>query len=654
MNPERKNHCAGRGSIAARLLLLPLAALAFAAAALADTKEVKATLFDNVVKALRTKYYDEDFRKNELPKYVDLYRARAAAATTLEQQRDVSEALLSHVPASHLGLLSKRAHDELFRELFGRTGPTLGFELVEYDGKHYAASVLEGGPAENAGLLRGDRVITIDGKLVDDSPRLGWRTDDAFLADPPVRSVFCEDGDVVNLLVERSPGKTLAIEIESGEYSAFEAAKASARVIEHGGRRFGYLHLWMIHITGPDELIKQKLEGEFADCDGFVFDMRGRGGNGMMIPRILKVLSGKTSTWRKPIVALIDSHSRSAKDILAYEIREQGIGRLVGEPTAGAVIPASFEDVGFESTLMLPTFTLGKYTRILEGHPTPPDVYVPDAGPLSAGSDPILEAGIVEINRMAEHTPNPRDIAKARVEQDKTARPRKRSDVKMPTLDALLARMVSAAGGEKALRRHESMTLTGKLDIGGMLGGKLVVRRAAPNLFGQHIELGGMGTIERGFDGHTAWRNDARQGPAVLDGDERDRMELEADFHDTLHFKKNHKSIKLAGTENFSDRTCFVMNTVDVVGDEITYYIDADTFDIAGSRRMRDTQMGNLAEVTTFRKYGEFDGVRIATDTHMTLGTLQEQTLTIEKVSFDPQPDDAFALPEAVQELLEK
>ena len=130
---------------------------------------------------------DEEFRKTKLPAIVKLYRDRANRAVTLKEQREVTQALLSHVPASHLGLLSRQSHDRLVDELLNKPTPMLGFGLVEYDGKHYAQSVYEGGPAEAAGLRHGDRIITVDGVLVGESERLDWRTDDAYLPDPQVR-----------------------------------------------------------------------------------------------------------------------------------------------------------------------------------------------------------------------------------------------------------------------------------------------------------------------------------------------------------------------------------------------------------------------------------------------------------------------------------
>jgi len=101
-------------------------------------------------------------------------------------------------------------------------------------------------------------------------------------------------------------------------------------------------------------------------------------------------------------VALIDRQTRSAKEQLAYELRAQGLGRLVGEPTAGAYIPAGFANLGGNVVLMFP---LGDkkpnpYTPLIEGHPIQPDVAVPWVGPYAGGQDVLIEAGIAEAVRL--------------------------------------------------------------------------------------------------------------------------------------------------------------------------------------------------------------------------------------------------------------
>lgn len=359
----------------------------------------RGTLFQNVVTVLEKRYYDKQFRTDVLPKLESEYAGRAGRATTLREQRDIVQEFLSHIPSSHLGLLSARTHRYLMNDLTGKPYPTFGFQLMEIKGKFYTFFLLEGGPGERAGLLSWDRVVSIDGTPVEQSPRLDWRSDDAYIPDeldPPVHFVVAAQGDSVSLKVERQRGKFLNVTVKAEDYSAFAAAKASAKVYKTGDRSFGYLHFWYVHLTGVPELLKEKVEGEFSGCDGLIIDLRGRGGNGLAISKIIDILRADSSARQRPIIALVDRQSRSAKDVLAYEMKKTGVARVVGERTAGAVIPATFADVGHETILMFPSFKLPKYTDLLESKPVEPDVLVERAGPLSAGDDPILKAGLAE------------------------------------------------------------------------------------------------------------------------------------------------------------------------------------------------------------------------------------------------------------------
>ncbi len=129
----------------------------------AAAETVDQTLFDNVATTLSERYFDEAFRRNELPALVYLYRERAALAVSFEGEREVVQEFLANIPASHLALISNASLERIMDELARRSTPSFGFELIEFDGKQYAVNVLEEGPAAVAGLRRGDRIVTVDG-----------------------------------------------------------------------------------------------------------------------------------------------------------------------------------------------------------------------------------------------------------------------------------------------------------------------------------------------------------------------------------------------------------------------------------------------------------------------------------------------------------
>jgi len=371
-------------------------------------RETSGSLFDNVASVLSKKYYDERFRSKDLPKLISQFAEKSKQTKELHDQRELVEEFLSHIPASHLGLLSKQTYHYMALDLEGQLYPTFGFQLMNVNGKYYAASILEGGPGQRAGLLTWDRVVSIDGEPVERSPRLDWRSDDAYIPDdrdPPVHYLSAARDDTIQIKVERSKDKFVTLTVRADDYSAFAAAKASAHIFHREGRNLAYLHIWYIHLTGVPELLNREIEGEFKDCDALVLDLRGRGGNGAAISKIVDTLRKVNESKHRPIVTLFDRQSRSAKDVLAYEFKRTGIARLVGEPTAGAVIPASFADVGYDTILMFPTFKMPRYTDLLELKPVQPDVYVERAGPLSAGADTILEAGLDEALKMVKAQP---------------------------------------------------------------------------------------------------------------------------------------------------------------------------------------------------------------------------------------------------------
>jgi carboxyl-terminal processing protease len=365
--------------------------------------ETSGTLLENVIAVLAKRYYDEPFRKEVLPRLAAQYAAKAMQAKTIGEQRILVQEFLSHIPASHLGLLSKQTHLHIMYDLLGRPYPTVGFQLVEVKGKFYAFSVLEGGPGERAGMLAWDRIVSIDGVPIEKSSRVEWRSDDAYIPDdrdPAVHLLATSKGESLRFKIERRRGKFMEITVPVEDYSALEAARASARIIKAGGRSFGYVHFWYVHMRGIPELLKEKFEGEFGNADALIVDLRGRGGNALAIMQIMNILRADRAAKNRPIIALIDRQSRSAKDVLAFEMKKTGLARLVGEKTAGAVIPATFANVGHDTILMFPSYKLPNYTDLLEHKPVEPDVYVERAGPLSAGNDPILKAGINEALRL--------------------------------------------------------------------------------------------------------------------------------------------------------------------------------------------------------------------------------------------------------------
>jgi carboxyl-terminal processing protease len=281
---------------------------------------------------------------------------KTAPKTLIELDKSINQALQS-LKTSHSQF--ETLNDETFfflHSLFGtinkrfRTGPHAWGRPITCTGlatggcgfdDNQIRYVLDGSPADKAGLLVGDRIKRVDGR-----PYEGYL------------NFFSRAGQELKLLIDR-PGdgeKEFLLTPERKDlYTSYvDATRASKKIIKQGNHTIGYVHLW----TGGGaaaEAVNEILTGELKDVDGLIYDLRdGYGGASFtdldlfFRPRagfpdcISKQRDGKVTKERqyfdKPMVVLINSGSRSGKELLAYGFKNTGRAKLVGENTAGAVV----------------------------------------------------------------------------------------------------------------------------------------------------------------------------------------------------------------------------------------------------------------------------------------------------------------------------
>lgn len=351
-------------------------------------------LLRRVAAVLADRYYDAELRER-IDDLAAPYLELASGVGSLAEERALVDEFLAQLGVSHLGLMSERGYRSMFAELQREPSWMYGFQLVHLPEGWFVDWVYEGGPAGRAGLLRGDQILRVNGVAPGASDLVDWRTDDAALPDPPLHALIAEAGDVVELVLRREAGRVGRLRLPAELYSGWEACRASARVLEVGPYRVGFVHYWFVPMSGATSFLRELCTERFADCDALVLDLRGRGGAAAEAFGMLRVLDREEGDWRKPVVALIHADSRSAKEVIAYELEQRGDAVLVGERTHGAVIPATFQEVGQGAVLMFPSMTLGRYTDAIEGRGVVPDVEVAYPLPWTAGADPVLEAGLI-------------------------------------------------------------------------------------------------------------------------------------------------------------------------------------------------------------------------------------------------------------------
>ncbi len=405
-----------------RSLLLALVVVAWPAAA-SEPPRSGQPVFDRAVRLVVDHFHDEKaldrFAQAVRDEIQDPSAPLDAKSPPARVDRAI-DAVLASLGASHTGRFKPGTIDyyelaDVFRfgirddlkRLFPPEGEVsyagIGMVAREGNGLWFVTDVYDGSPADRAGIEVGDQVLSVDG-----AP---YREIDSFAG---------KAGKKVDVAIRRRPDAApikIAVDVERLKpLPMFEKAIAdSAEVVEHDGRKIGYIRLWTLAARNSMGAVAEALaEGRLKDVDGLVLDLRGRWGGGSSDAAELFV--GDTPPfrlvdrdgeaylanvrWKKPLVAIIDEGSRSGLEVFAYALKVNDIP-LVGARTAGALLAGRAYLLPDDSLLEIAVSdaVIGDDTR-LEGSGVPPDIPVPFSLPYAAGKDPQRDAAIDEMRRI--------------------------------------------------------------------------------------------------------------------------------------------------------------------------------------------------------------------------------------------------------------
>lgn len=407
-------------------VLLVLAAPPLAVAQQATTAPVEpapaaaSPIFDEVWRLVNEHFYDARFGGRDWAAIGDRYRPLAQEAASPEERKSVINRMLAELGASHTDYLTRSdpAYYDIadifsgaLRHELPRAFPSgevaydgIGVVTERIDGKIFVSGLLAGFPAEWAGLKTGDEIVAANGAAFD-----------------PVASFADKAGQAVTLTIRpaaAAPAQEIAVTPERirPNEAYLKAIEASARIIQSGARKIGYIHIWSYGRWDDERAFEKVIStGPLKDADALIWDLRD-GWGGSAEPNYLDVFDprgptmtmtnrdGKTNAvnvkWRKPVVLLINGGTRSAKEILAYGFKKYGFGPVVGTRTKGDVLAARAFMLSDSSLLELAVEDVRIDGERLEGVGVAPTIEVPFSLAYSAGADPQL-ARAVEIAAQA-------------------------------------------------------------------------------------------------------------------------------------------------------------------------------------------------------------------------------------------------------------
>ena len=207
-------------------------------------------------------------------------------------------------------------------------------------------SVISGGPAEKAGLMPFDRIMTIN-----DSIFSGKKMDQ----EDVMKNLKGPNGSQITLGILRGDNKELIhFDVTRGKIPV-----NSIDVSYYVKDAIGYIKIGKFTRTTHDELITAiaKLKAE-KTCKGFIIDLRGNGGGmldvainminefmpanrllvyteGNSMPRADAYSNGNGLCQEDPLVLLTDEFSASASEIFAGAVQDNDRGLIIGRRTFG-------------------------------------------------------------------------------------------------------------------------------------------------------------------------------------------------------------------------------------------------------------------------------------------------------------------------------
>lgn len=377
---------------------MPLTAL-IAALALAPAQQADefAKAWTQTESSIRARYYDRVDGKERMDALLTKYGPIASRAKSRNEFRDAVVRMIEEFGDSHFDFLTESDQGfyslgELVPGVKARKMPHVGAWFSRAPNGYRVQMVLEGMAAQKAGLLPGDVVVTVNGQEF-----------------TPVDSLRALVGKTVEFgLTRRNEPKTVSMEVAEAEGMALflEATRNSGRIIERGGRKYGYFHLWTMAKDDFKSALSGFVYGKGMQTDGFILDIRdGFGGRpeGYADPffrpeaKIEWEMNGARLAqyfgYQKPLVLIINDGSRSAKEVLAYILKKSKRAVLVGEPTGGNVLGTSPMMLGDWAVLEIPMVDLYIDDNRLEGRGVEPDFFVTElVGP--DGADPFIEKAL--------------------------------------------------------------------------------------------------------------------------------------------------------------------------------------------------------------------------------------------------------------------
>jgi tricorn protease len=381
-----------------------------------DRRDEWRQVFTESWRVMKYRFYDEQMHGRDWNGIKAKYEPLLRYVGTNEDLHDLANEMIGELNASHTGV-SGPATRTLPRVYTTRY---LGVELAPANGRYRISHIYRDGPADKEwlGLAVGDYVLAIDGQELKDGDNY-WKVLSTTLNTYiPVRVAKSPDG--ANARTVRIASVTNLADIKYEEF----VATSRERVAKATNGEIAYVHIRSMNQPSLERF--QREIDQYANAKGIIVDIRYNGG-GNIDQQLIDILERRpyeywnnrngSPVWGRrprqlidgPKVMLINQRSGSDSEVTPQAFKDLGLGRVVGNPTAAAVIATGSYSLLHGGSIRTPGSLVATFDPTkpnnwginLENYGVEPDVWVRNS-PMDnlKGLDRELEEAIREVRRM--------------------------------------------------------------------------------------------------------------------------------------------------------------------------------------------------------------------------------------------------------------
>lgn len=366
--------------------------VAFNFPVMVDARAEREQLFEEAWRVMKYRFYDEKMHGRDWDAIKSRYKPLLRHVATNEDVYDLANEMIGELNASHTGVNGPptRSMPRVYTTRY------LGFELEPGDaGRYKVGHIYKNGPADKEWLdiAEGDYVLAINGQELRSGENYERLLATAVNEYIPVRVSKTAGGEGARTL--RIASVTSLTDIKYEEW----VANNRAQVEKETNGDIAY-----VHIRAMDQPSLARFRNEidqFSNKKGIIVDIRFNGG-GNIDQELIDILERQpyqfwnqrtgSRTWGRrprqaiagPKVMMINARSGSDSEVTPMAFRQLGLGRIVGNPTAAAVIATGSYALINGGTIRTPgslviTYDPTKpnnYGVNLENLGVPPDVWV--------------------------------------------------------------------------------------------------------------------------------------------------------------------------------------------------------------------------------------------------------------------------------------